>query len=192
MQKYRLEYAGIAKSWTFDLFNGQRVTLSKDRRVYPLNSPLSPDAIKYYKTLAPQVKLLKSGIVNTQEAEPAKVEKVSAPVKEAEPAEPVLPEEIVDEVAVIQKNDPDPVNESDYVLGDRQNNEELSEIDQSHKDSFSEADLCEYLDLNKTEEEIRELAQELGVNIKRLRSKDSVIARLVGEKFEEVLAKLNL
>ena len=75
MQKYRLEYAGIAKSWTFDLFNGQRITLSKDRRVYVLPGTLSPDAIKYYRTLAPQVKLLHSGNMNAPKAEPVKAEK---------------------------------------------------------------------------------------------------------------------
>ena len=193
MQKYRLEYAGIAKSWTFDLFNGQRITLSKDRRVYVLpGNSLSPDAIKYYRTLAPQVKLLRSGNMNAPKAEPAKAEKQPEPKQEHVKAEPVLPKEIVEEVKVVQKNDPDPVTESDYVFGDRRNSEELSEIDQNKKDCFSEADLCEYLDLNKSEEEVRELAQELGVNVKRLRSKDSIIARLVGEKFEEVLAKLNL
>lgn len=191
MQKYRLEYAGIAKSWTFDLYNGQRVTLSKDRRIYVLNSNLTADAVRYYKSLAPQVKLLRSG---TADSAPPKPQKISAPSTELNTAEAraALPAEIVEEVRIVQKNDPDAETESVYVVGDKKNAEELTEVGQNSRDSFSEADLCEYLDLNKTEEEIRELAQKLGVNVKRLRTKDSVITRAVREKFKEICDELNL
>ena len=199
MQRYRLEYAGIAKSWTFDLYNGQRVTLSKTNRVFLLPaSELSQDAIKYYKSLAPQVKLLRTGSVQANKQEPvkAKEDEVIPTQKEvksfsAVEEKPVLPKEIVEEITVVKKTDSDE-KESDYIVGDKNNAEETFETDQITKDSFSEADLCEHLDMNMSEEELREMAEELGVNVKRLRSKDSIIARIVNEKFDEVLAKLKI
>lgn len=199
MQRYRLEYAGIAKSWTFDLYNGQRITLSKTNRVYLLPaSELSPEAVRYYKSLAPQVKLLRTGSVQPSKPEPVTVKKEElAPVQEkvasfsAIEETPVLSKEIVEEIKVVEKNDSDE-KESDYIVGDKNNTEETFETDQITKDSFSEADLCEYLDMNMSEEELREMAEELGVNVKRLRAKDSIIARVVNEKFDEVLAKLKI
>ena len=199
MSSYKLEYTGRAKSFTFDLYaRSQRITLSHTNKFYFFRRDdiLTSDALRYYRSLAPEVRLSKNII---------KAESVAATKSEIKPVvlhetSSVQPTEIVDTVSLVEKID-EPVDrkdaeiesESNYIINSPDNFEELVEDHvEANKSDMSDSDLCEYLDMNKTEAEIRELANTLEVDVKRLRSKDSMITRLVTKKRTELIALLDI
>lgn len=211
MLKYYLEYCGHAQSLTFSIYphTWKRVTLSRTNRIYMLdNETVNADAVKYYRSLEPSVRLRRAnrpdrtpaGTEPAPEAKPTPAEKPeqkksasAGEIKKAEPktedpAKTELPPEIVDEVKVTEsaKEPESDVTESECYI-----NRELPIEEQQTAPAMSQADLCEYIDMHYTEEQIKEFAETLHINIRRLRSKDSIISRMVSEKFQE-LANLAL
>lgn len=196
MSEYILEYCGRAKSFTFSRYpsRGVRITLSNANKYYRLGSNLSREAIAYYRSLAPAVRIRKMATNEvTAESEtpaqpvakkPEPAQPKPVPVAETEP-EP-KPVAIEDTVSVVhEETKPAKVpeeKESDFIV-----NRELPESEEVITPDMSEQDLCEYVDMHYSEEEARAMAEKMGVNVKRLRSKDSVISRLVSERYQEVL-----
>lgn len=191
MSKYILEYCGRAVSFTFSIYpsRGMRVTLSQNNKYYRLDGNMTAEALRYYRSLAPEIRIRKAA-PNELTAIPKKAEdpKKATEVKPQEivnTAEAINTTEIVDTVSLVReetKAAPETETESEFVV-----NRELPETSDVVTPDMSEQDLCEYLDMNYTEEEARALAEKLGVNVRRLRSKDTVISRLVSEKYQEVL-----
>ena len=229
MSEYILEYCGRAKSFTFSRYpsRGVRITLSHANKYYRLGDKVSKEAMSYYRSLAPEVRIRKLATneitacpknekikpiqevtpvpVQQEGLEPLDTETIREPEtkkkpkptekkKKPEAKKPKLsektsqnekPAEIVDTVTVVHEDTPFPASEekeSDLVV-----NRELPETTDVVNPDMSEQDLCEYVDMHCTEEDVRALAEKLGLNVKRLRSKDSVISRMVSEKYQEVL-----
>lgn len=217
MPKYYLEYCGRAVSFTFSIYpySWKRVTLTQRNKIYKFaeTDTINAEAIRYYRSLAPQVRIKtipqqpaapvatnavkQTPVIEqpTAKAEPKEEPKQEEPKKRGKKKkaqdEPVqkLPAEIVDTVSIVtETKEETPI--SDEIISDTIPSKETLMESVPAAPAMDEMELCEYLDMNYTEEAIRDMAKELEVEVARLRSKDSVITRLVNEKYSELLAKL--
>lgn len=212
MARYYLEYCGKALSFTFSIYpySWKRVTLSRSNRIYRFtnNDTINSEALQYYNSLAPEIRLKRlpqeSVAVKQEQPKPQATEPAEKPAEEPAPKkrgrkskkaqEPEvvkqeLPPEIVDTVSVVEE-----VKEgktvSDEIISDTIPSQDSFSESVDMTPLMDEMALCEHLDMNYTEEAVRALAEELEVDVARLRSKDSVITRLVNEKYNELIAKL--
>ena len=192
MLKYKFEYCGKAKSFTFGLFgkNGHKITLSRSNKYYTFDRSdiLTTRALKYYRSLLPEVKLI---VISDQSNVAPKTMEIGCKKNVFSDMVETLPSEIIDTISLV-KND-NTIQYAEKVKEDIES-EVLSEhVECSDtSDNISKAEICEYIDMKMSDEEIRHLAEELGTNVKRLRSKDSMIARLVEEHSEDLIKKFNL
>ena len=212
MPKYYLEYCGKAVSFTFSIYpySWKRVTLTQRNKIYKFaeKDTINAEALRYYRSLAPQVRIK---MIPQQPVAPAEPKQVAPVAEQAKPEpkeepkqedskkrgkkrkaqdEPLqkLPAEIVDTVSIVEETKDAPV--SDEIVSDTIPSKETLMESAPSAPAMDEMELCEYLDMNYTKEAIRDMAKELGVEVARLHSKDSIITRLVNEKYSELLAKL--
>ena len=204
--KYRLEYKGKAISMTFGLYpyySSKKITLSKNNKFYYFTNSdlLNADAITYYKSLAPEIALTRFNKESSakesakaaakESVKEKKVEEKKPEIKkEVEPLKVELPKEIVEEVSFVRPEDKkDKETEKTLAINDESLNQEVVAPAISENE-ITEADICEYLDLNYTEEEIKALAVEFKINVKRIRTKSTIIAKIAKERPADIIAKI--